>query len=293
MVRVPSHVLASLDRWTSPASVCVEIPFAHPQPILTLVTDTYAFGWGAHLGSLQTMVHRRLGFIHQHQRAESCQIGVPSLFATYQGKQPVSPHKQHSSNVLPQQAGRSTLFSLSRGNSALGALHCQLDRCRKILPSGGLKQSIRPPEHIIYKSPCVVSPFRCLQIHLSLVRVSPSRPVCDKYLQKMAAVLFPVRSQPGFTDRHILTSMVRQALLCFPPVLLIHRVLLKIKQDQARVILIASAGACQHLFSTLLAMSAKPPISLPLVLDRITQDHGRLLHLSLQSLQLTAWILHG
>lgn len=54
VVGVPSHVHTSLDGWTNPARVCIDIPFAHLQLMLTLMTDASALGWGAHLGSLQT-----------------------------------------------------------------------------------------------------------------------------------------------------------------------------------------------------------------------------------------------
>lgn len=58
VVRVPSHALVYLDRWTSPINVCVDIACAHPQLTLTLATDTSDLGRGAHLGFLHLQIQR-------------------------------------------------------------------------------------------------------------------------------------------------------------------------------------------------------------------------------------------
>lgn len=63
----------------------------------------------------------------------------------------LSSDRQHISNVLPQQIGRSPLFStLSRGKSALGVLRCQLDRSRSFFTYQAPKPSGRPPERIVW-----------------------------------------------------------------------------------------------------------------------------------------------
>lgn len=79
----------------------------------------------------------------------------------------------------------------------------------------------------------------------------------------------------------------------FPPIPLVHKVLLKIKRDQVRVILIAPALPCQHWFTTLLDLSVVSLIPLPLHPHLISQDHSCVLHVSLVSFHQTAWKLHG
>lgn len=77
----------------------------------------------------------------------------------------------------------------------------------------------------------------------------------------------------------------------FLPIQLIHKMLTKIKQDQAQFILIAPAWLRQHCYTLLVRLSCKASIKLPLCLDLISQDYGWLLHSNLSSLHLTAWNL--
>ncbi|XP_073214408.1 uncharacterized protein [Lepidochelys kempii] len=88
-------------------------------------------------------------------------------------------------------------------------------------------------------------------------------------------------------------SAVYHLLYAFPPFLLVHKFLLKVRRDRASMILIAPAWPCQHWLTTLLDLLVDMPITLPLVPDLITQDHGHLQHPNLESLHLTAWKLCG
>ncbi|KAG6935305.1 hypothetical protein G0U57_015145, partial [Chelydra serpentina] len=100
------------------------------------------------------------------------------------------------------------------------------------------------------------------------------------------------RSPGSLTDAFLL-PWADHLSYAFPPFPLVHRVLLKLRRDRARLILIAPAWPRQHWYTTLLELSVTTPITLPLWLDLITQEHGRLCHPDLQSLHLTAWLLHG
>ncbi|XP_065264343.1 sodium- and chloride-dependent betaine transporter-like [Emys orbicularis] len=82
-------------------------------------------------------------------------------------------------------------------------------------------------------------------------------------------------------------------MYAFPPVLEIHRVLLKVKQDKGLIILIALAWSRHHWFSMLLSLSAATRLQLPLRPDLLSQNYGNLLHLNLVLLHLTASLLHG
>lgn len=100
------------------------------------------------------------------------------------------------------------------------------------------------------------------------------------------------RSQDSLTD--VFLFPLSERLLCaFLPIPLIHEVLLKIRQDRVRVLFIVPVWAHQHWFSALMNLSMKSPILFPVVLDLISQGHDWLLHLNLQVLHLTTWMLHG
>lgn len=92
--------------------------------------------------------------------------------------------------------------------------------------------------------------------------------------------------------RHSLGSLSDAYLLlwtellffAFPPVPLVHKVLLKIKWDKARVIFITLVWLHQHWFGTRLDLSIAPSLLLLLCLDLLSQEHDWLLHLNLNFL---------
>lgn len=99
---------------------------------------------------------------------------------------------------------------------------------------------------------------------------------------RMSPDLFPSESQPHVPLRHFPLSM----FYAFPPIPLVHKVLLKI-------IPIALTWPHQHWFATLLDLLVASLIPLPVHPDLISQDHSCLLQPNLRSLHLTAWKLHG
>lgn len=54
------------------------------------------------------------------------------------------------------------------------------------------------------------------------------------------------RHSPGFLSDAFLLSWTDHLLYAFPPILPVQRVLLKIRRDKAKVVLIAPAWPCQH-----------------------------------------------
>lgn len=108
----------------------------------------------------------------------------------------------------------------------------------------------------------------------------PYRPVCDQTQQERLPVLFPARPQLGLAHGRFLVPLDGATVLRFllpPTIHLMHKVLLKIKQDKVRVILIAPTWPRQHWFTMLLGLSVVTPISLPVLPDLISQDQGRML----------------
>mgnify|MGYP002805015845 CR=1 FL=1 len=80
-------------------------------------------------------------------------------------------------------------------------------------------------------------------------------------------------------------------LYAFPPIPLLPRVLKKIRTNRAQFILVAPDWARRVWYPELLGMSICPPIGLPLQEDLLSQQQGRILHLSLRTLHLHAWRL--
>ncbi|KAJ1094268.1 hypothetical protein NDU88_007346 [Pleurodeles waltl] len=88
-------------------------------------------------------------------------------------------------------------------------------------------------------------------------------------------------------------SWCDQLLYAFPPIPLIPRVVRKIRQDRAQVILIAPDWPRRVWYSDLLQLSLCPLLRLPLGADLLSQSQGQVLHPHLQSLHLHAWRLKG
>ena len=75
----------------------------------------------------------------------------------------------------------------------------------------------------------------------------------------------------------------------FPPISLIPRILRKIREDQARVVLIAPWWPRRNWFPELVGLLAGPQRTLPRRLDLIAQPISQTLHPRLSALHLTAW----
>lgn len=98
----------------------------------------------------------------------------------------------------------------------------------------------------------------------------------------MSAVLLLLEPQPGLSRGHVPSFWKDHLFYVFPPIPLIHRVLLEVRREGASVILIALAWPCEHWFTTLLDLSVESPIRLPLAPDLITQDHSGLRYPNLE-----------
>lgn len=89
-----------------------------------------------------------------------------------------------------------------------------------------------------------------------------------------------------------LTSQWPQGLLyAFPPIPLLPRVLRKIGQQKAEVLLVVPWWPCRPWFSMIQQLSREPPFLLPLLPNILHQ--GPILHLEPHRLQLTGWKVSG
>ena len=80
-------------------------------------------------------------------------------------------------------------------------------------------------------------------------------------------------------------------LYAFPPIIIIHRVLKKIVQDRARVVLIAPRWPQRGWFTTILSLLVEVPLQLPLWPDLLVQ--GKFQHPDPAKFSLVAWKVSG
>ena len=89
------------------------------------------------------------------------------------------------------------------------------------------------------------------------------------------------------------------SLFAFPPIPLLERTLIKIREDQVEVIVIAPSWPRRSWYHLLLQMVCKIPLRQPLQLQlwggsvTTPADKGVLYHTDLAILQLTTWKLSG
>ena len=122
------------------------------------------------------------------------------------------------------------------------------------------------------------------------------RPVLDLF-----ASIHNKKLQNFATFYHCPQAVVRDAfsinwgiyplLYAFPPVVLLHRVVKKIIQDQARVVLIAPRWPQRGWFAKLLNLLVEVPLQLPLWPDLLLQ--GKFLHPDPGEFDLVAWRVSG
>jgi hypothetical protein len=79
----------------------------------------------------------------------------------------------------------------------------------------------------------------------------------------------------------------------FPPFPLIAKVLQKVQEDQAMMILIAPNWPRREWYPCLLDLLIDYPSQLPIIPNLISQDQGRHIHPNLSTLQLVAWKVSG
>jgi hypothetical protein len=79
----------------------------------------------------------------------------------------------------------------------------------------------------------------------------------------------------------------------YPPIALIHRVLLQVQEESPVMILIAPLWSRREWFPLLLDLLVDYPIRLPQSPDLLTQNQGTHLHSSVHELNLVAWLISG
>jgi hypothetical protein len=79
----------------------------------------------------------------------------------------------------------------------------------------------------------------------------------------------------------------------FPPFRILLQVLLRIKQSDCKIILIAPAWPKQAWFPEFLLLSCARPLKLPFRRDLLSQFNGKVVHPRPESLHLHVWLLSG
>ncbi|KAM7164028.1 uncharacterized protein RBU57_008080 [Macrochelys suwanniensis] len=136
---------------------------------------------------------------HQHQGAQGNSSGVPSIPALPTGPLCGSPHRQHHSRVLPEQAGQSPVITtLPRSPPPLGALFSPFHLSSGVLPPWSPERPGGQAEQTLPRPRMVHTPRRD-PFDLPYLGVSPTRPVCLTNQQEVPDLLLLQRTQLGLS----------------------------------------------------------------------------------------------
>ncbi|KAG6927209.1 hypothetical protein G0U57_010328, partial [Chelydra serpentina] len=231
---------------------------------------------------------------HQPQGAAGSAPCLPSLFQAPSGSLCRSPHGQHNGHVLYQQARGGTFVpTLARSHTVVGVLHSPLHPPGGLLSPRGSEHLGGPPQQILPGTRVIHSPG-CYPLCLPEVGISPHRPVRDSRELEVPRVLLAPGTLPRLPDGRFSPALDRPPVLCLSTFAAGPQGPAQVTQGQGPPNPdrpgVAQAVLVHH---SLLELSVTAPITLPLWPDLITQEHSRLRHPDLQSLHLTACLLHG
>ncbi|KAJ1168361.1 hypothetical protein NDU88_000287 [Pleurodeles waltl] len=296
-VKISRDAAVDLKWWIASNNLSQGKPFAQSPPVATVITDASTLGWGAHLGDLEIkglwspeeqMFHINLLELRAVRlalkaflpslRGQSVQVLTDNTTTMWY----INKQGGVGSYLLCREALR--LWSWAKdhqiclvANHLAGVLNVRADSLSRQF-SADHEWRLHPDQVCL-----IFQMWGFPRIDLFATRENTHCPL-------FCSLQYPVQGALG--DAFLIT-WCDQLLYAFPPIPLIPRVLRKIRQDRAQVILIALDWPRRVWYSDLLQLSLCPPLRLPLRADLLSQSQGQVLHPNLQSLHLHAWRLNG
>ena len=117
-----------------------------------------------------------------------------------------------------------------------------------------------------------------VRLSCSAVGSSSCRSLCYQSESQTGNLCFSSSRPSGFRSRYHVSLLGRNVPYAFPPFHFLLQVLLKIKQSDCKIILIAPAWPKQAWFPELLLLSCSRPLKLPFRRDLLSQFKGKVVH---------------
>ena len=297
LVPIPPTIRLHLVRWSRRDFLSSGNPLRVPQSSITVTTDASHLGWGGHcLGNTAFGDWPRADTLSHINVLEflavllSLRAFLPLLrrrtvlirtdnvtVAAYINKQggTHSTRLNALAALLWKWCRREGIFPIASHIPGQDNLIADFLSRGRVLPSEWTLHPMVMDQIILTLGPLQVDLFASV-LHARLPRYC-SR-VHDPAAWRIDAFSFQWKGFRGYA---------------FPPISLIPRILRKIREDQARVVLIAPWWPRRNWFPELVGLLTGPPRTLPQRSDLIAQPISQTLHPRLSALHLTAWPLSG
>lgn len=298
LVPMSPEILVLCRAWASPSRLLVGKPFAPPPPSLVITTDASRLGWGAVLHS-----HRVSGVWSKKESLDH--INSLELKAVFLALQNLESHVLGHSVLIRSDNMTVVSFINHQGGTHSSSLcHLTLDLWDWCLLRGIFLHAAHIPgeENLVadflsrgkfLPSEWVLDPG----VFRKICQVSSPPPEIDLFASALNFRLPKYCSRCPDAQAWRIDALSFPwrylRLYAFPPFSLLPRILDKVAQDQADLLLVAPYWPQRPWFPRLLSLLVGLPKTLPVLEDLIVQPLSLTPHPRVESLHLSLWPLSG
>jgi hypothetical protein len=285
-IAIPQSVLQFLTPWLEFDRLVKGVPFHEPDPTRTITTDASRLGWGGHL-SIHDSVRKVQG--KWESQFQSLHINCLELLAVQRTLHSFRTHLAgHTVLVLTDNSSVRQYINKKGGtkSATLCALTLKMFRWCEEHNISLVAQHLPGVSNVLADS---LSRFFAHDIEWRLHPLVvqslfhlwgfPSIDLFASAANKHCPVFVSWRSEPEAYHVDALSLDWRgMYAYAFPPIPILPKVVQKVLRDRPELILITPCWPARPWFAQLLQLIVDDPRKLPLRLDLLSQDKGRLYH---------------
>ncbi|XP_075783465.1 DNA repair protein RAD51 homolog 2 isoform X1 [Pelodiscus sinensis] len=297
-VSIPRQVRTSLIWWDNPQNLLSGVPFHAQRPTVQITTDASLIGWGAHLqqhrvqglwSAQESLLH--INLLELRAVSNACRHFLQRI-------------RGHAVHILTDNI--CTVYYINRQGGARSrslcaeairlwnwAIHHNITLTASYLQgkdntiADALSRHFLPQHEWELHNEVAHGLFRLWGFPSIDLFATRHNKKCHHYCSRAGT------GKNSLGDALLLNWGSHQLLYAFPHLPLIPRALEKIATEGATVIFIAPFWPRQTWLTQLSRMSVAQPQRLPLMPNLLSQQHGSMLHPSIDRMHLTAWLLTG
>lgn len=299
-IPVNEETRQTLKWWSDPKHLLKGVPLDHSPPQVIVFTDASTEGWGAHLD--QTSIQTE-GIWSPSQ--QELHINNLELLAAFLALQQFLPHVRNKRVLLMTDNTTVVGHIKNQGGTHSRSLYLLTLQLFTWTDQHGIILVPRHiPGHLNVLADRLSRRHQIIQTEWSLSQSIADRiwkvwgrPHVDMFAtrenSKLPTFVSPFQDNQAWRTDALSFSWTGMWMYLYPPIPLLHEVLLQIAQTQCEAILIAPAWPTQNWFPLLLDLCSDAPLSLPPIRTLLRQPGTNTFHQDPAVLQLHAWRLSG